>query len=139
MTRDDKVALQLSSRRMLSRLGSTVRSFYFVRWLRLRSLGDLEKARSTTPITRHTNPKVISIVIFSPSSSPSPARRSIRSAAPCASLTNQPPQIRQLPRIRELQVQYLALVNQLMINIDRNLFYRRPFARPAASALIRFE
>jgi len=34
-----------------------------------------------------------------------------------------PPKVSpQFPGIRELQVQYLALVNQLMINIDRGIF-----------------
>jgi hypothetical protein len=42
---------------------SAVRLRYFVRWLRLKSLDDLEKARSATPITRHnaTTPNTIDI------------------------------------------------------------------------------
>ena len=105
---------------MLSHVRSFLDLLYFVRWLRLRSPGDLEKARSTTPMTRHTNPIVNGIVIFSPSSS-SPARRRIRSAvfAHCVPINSQT--VAEFRGIRELLFQYQALVNQLMINIDRAL------------------
>jgi hypothetical protein len=40
-------------RRKLAHTRSDGSLLYFTRWLRLRSLGGLEKARSTSPITRH--------------------------------------------------------------------------------------
>jgi len=109
---------------MLFHLRSVVRLLYFVRWLRLRSLGDLENARSTTPITRHTNPRVISIVIFSPSTSPSAATTvgPFYKLLCIASIDIASQNLPNFSNVRGLQAQYLALVNQLLINIDRGIF-----------------
>jgi len=104
---------------MLSQVRSFLDLLYFVRWLRLRSPGDLEKARSTTPMTRHTTPIVNGIVISSPSSS-SPAV-----FAHCVQVNSQT--VAEFRGIRELLIQYQALGNQLMINIDRALGYRMAY------------